>query len=260
MQLSTSFELMSYLKLQFKYPLGMYEGGPMLSSFLLSVRESLEASLIIGIILVYLTQNQRSHLTKTVLIGALSGLGISILTGFLSFTFARTLEGRPEELFEGTMMLVSAGLIAYFIAWLGAQSRNISSSIRSQVDAKSGSFGLFILAFVSVFREGLELSVFTLTKLSESAGDVAIGTVGGILVAVVLAFLIFKSSLKFNLKWIFRILGVLLIFIGAEMFAEGLMEYFHYEESLEVFPMALYLISSLFFLFRDSFQKKFRSA
>src|SRR3989339_467463 len=105
----------------------------MLTSFLLSFRESLEAALVVGILLAYLLQIGRKDLSKFVYSGALLGFIISVIGGFIGFREVKELGEELEEAFEGIMMLVASGLIAYFVVWIGSQTRNISTEIRSKV-------------------------------------------------------------------------------------------------------------------------------
>lgn len=194
----------------------------MLSSLILSFREGFEAVLVIGIILTYLKQTNKEKLAKYVYYGTLVGVLVGVIGGYIGFNEAKGLEEEGEELFEGIMMLVSSGLIGYFVVWMSNQNKNISQSIKSSVDRASTGFGLFILAFLSVFREGIELVAFILTKVSEKASSVALGTGIGIILAVILGYALFKTSLKLNIKIVFKVLGIILIFVGAELFGEGL--------------------------------------
>ena len=102
------------------------------------------------------------------------------------------------ELFEGWMRILAAGLIAYFILWLH-KNNNVSHHIQSKVENNSSIIGLFILSFLSVFREGLELVIFNLTQVSEHASNVALGSIMGVIIAIILAYAIFKTSVKLNL-------------------------------------------------------------
>lgn len=194
----------------------------MISSLVLSFREGLEAVLVIGIILTYLTQNNKQKLVKYVYWGTMLGILTGVIGGYIGFNEAKELEEKGEDLFQAIMMLVSAGLIGYFVVWMSKQNKNISQSVRNSVDKASTGFGLFVLAFLSVVREGIELIAFILTKVSANASNVALGTALGIILAVIVGYLIFKTSLKLNLKIIFKILGIILIFIGAELFGEGM--------------------------------------
>lgn len=197
----------------------------MFSSMLLSFREGLEAVLVVGIILTYLAQIDKKRLSKFVLWGVLAGVLVSAIGGYIGFNEAKELEETGEELFEGIMMLVASGLIGYFVIWMANQNRNISSSIKNSVDKSATGIGLFILSFLSVFREGIELVTFILTKVSENASSVALGTVIGIVAAIIVGYMIFKTSVKLNLKLVFKILGLILIFIGADLFGESLVKF-----------------------------------
>src|SRR4051794_17474920 len=137
----------------------------MWSSLALSLREGLEASLIIGIILAHVTKIGRKDLKYSVFIGAAAGLIFSLVFGFIGFNEAKELEEESEEIFEGVMMLLAAGLIAYFILWLH-RNKEMTSSVTSKISRSSSKWGLIVLAFLSVFREGTELIIFNLTQVN----------------------------------------------------------------------------------------------
>ncbi|MDP4090366.1 MAG: FTR1 family protein [Bacillota bacterium] len=228
----------------------------MLSSLLLSFREGLEAVLVVGIILTYLAQMNKQKLSKFVYVGVVAGLLISVIGGFISFNEAKELKEEGEEIFEAIMMLVASGLIAYFVVWMSNQNRNISSSIKSSVDQSTTGVGLFVLTFLSVFREGIELIAFILTKVSQNAADVAAGTAIGIILAVAAGILLFKTSVKFNLKIVFKILGLILIFIGADLFGEALVKFIPSGgEALEEIGSILFGGVSLLYFLKDDLRK-----
>lgn len=228
----------------------------MISSLLLSFREGLEAALVIAIILAYLFQSGRKDIAKFVYSGAITGIVVSLIGGFLGFREAKELGEESEAIFEGVMMLIASGLIAYFIIWMGNQANNISSDIKNKVKNNTNAIGLLILSFLSVFREGMELVIFTLTKIDQKASDVALGSGIGIILAIALTYIIFKSSIKFNLKLIFKILGLVLIYIGAEMFAEGILKFVAVEEEMsETILMALFIVPSLYIFLKSDIKK-----
>lgn len=233
----------------------------MLSSLLLSFREGFEAALVVAIILAYLFQTGRKDLVKFVYYGAILGIVVSLIGGFIGFKEAQGLGEEGEEIFQSIMRLVASGLIAYFIIWMGNQSNNISADIKNKVKSNTNVVGLLVLSFLSVFREGMELCIFTLTKISEKASDVALGSGIGIILAVILTYIIFKSSIKFNLKLIFKVLGFVLIYLGAEMFAEGLLKVTALgEEPFEAVFMALFILPSLYFFLKNDIQKLFNKS
>ena len=163
----------------------------MVASLFLSFREGLEAALVVGIILAYLFQTDRKDLKKYVYYGAAIGLIVSIVGGFTVFSQAKELSEEGREVFENIMRLLASGLIAYFIVWVGNQSNNISADIKNKVNKNTSTIGLLVLSFLSVFREGMELSIMVLTKINDNASDVALGIGLGIILAVILAYIIF---------------------------------------------------------------------
>lgn len=228
----------------------------MVSSLLLSFREGLEAALVVAIILTYLFQTGRKDLAKFVYYGIFLGIAVSLVGGFIGFREAKELGEEGEEIFESIMRLIASGLIAYFIVWMGTQGSNMSAELKSRVKSSTNAAGLFVLSFLSVFREGLELCIFTLTKISEKASDVALGSSIGILLAIIFTYVIFKTSIKFNLKLIFKVLGFILIYLGAEMFAEGVLKLAGLaEEPFEAILMVLFILPSLYFFFKNDIQK-----
>jgi len=228
----------------------------MLSSALLSFREGFEAVLIVGIILTYLKQTNKKNLSTFVFWGGIIGILISLVGGFVGFKKAQGMEEAGEAIFEGVMMLLASGLISYFVVWMARQNRNIAVNLKTSVDRTSTGWGLFTLTFLSVFREGLELVTFILTKVSEQASTVAFGTIVGIILAVALGIVLFKTSTKLNVKMIFKVLGLILIFIGAELFGEGLVKFFPAGgEALEVSGAILFAIFSLIYFLKDDLKQ-----
>jgi len=227
----------------------------MVSSFLLALRESLEAALVVGIILTYLLKAGRKDLSKFVYSGALLGFIVSVVGGFIGFREAKALGNESEQVFQGIMMLVASGLIAYFIVWMGNQASNISSDVNDKVKSNTNVIGLFVLGFLSVFREGMELVIFTLTKINNKASDVALGSTLGIAFAIILTYIIFKSSIKFNLKLIFKVLGLILIYIGSEMFSEGILKFVKLDDIFEVIFMVIFIIPALYFFLKNDILK-----
>jgi high-affinity iron transporter len=229
----------------------------MAGSLFLSLREGLEAALIIGIILAQLVRTGRKDLTKMVYIGAILGLIVSAVGGIIGFTEAQEAEEASEEIFEGIMMLLSAGLIAYFILWLHRNHGN-ASLVTKKVTNNTSAIGLLILAFLSVCREGMELVIFNLTKITDSAFSIATGSLIGILIAIAIAVVIFKTSVKLNLSIIFKALGIILIFVGGEMFGEGLVKLFEGGEIVETTGMIVFSVLALLVFLNRDIQKLFK--
>src|SRR5689334_5946789 len=146
----------------------------MLPTYLLSLREGLEAALIIGIVLGALSKIRRSDLSPAVWLGTLSAVGVSILTAVLLTAFGMSLEEKAEQIFEGVTMLIAAGILTWMIFWMRKQARFLKSELEAGVNKAAASTGrraMFWMAFVAVVREGVELALFVTAAFF--AGDQA---------------------------------------------------------------------------------------
>src|SRR3989338_6827933 len=126
----------------------------MISSFIITFRETLEAALIVGIILGYLIKTKREKYNNVVYLGIISAIVASIIGAFLFNSLAGGFEGRAEEIFEGVAMLFAAFLTTFMIIWMLKQ-KHIVLDLHKRVDQEVGEqhkAGLFLLVFISVLR------------------------------------------------------------------------------------------------------------
>ncbi len=201
----------------------------MFASFLLSLREGLEAALIIGIVLGALRKINKKELAPAVWYGALSAAGLSLVGGLLLSSFGMSLEGQAEEIFEGFAMILAAGVLTWMIFWMNRQARHIKGELESGVEqaaAGSGKRGLFALAFLAVLREGIELAIFlTAAVMASSAQSTVIGGLLGLGISILLGWLIFATSIQLNLSRFFQVTGLLLLLFAAGLLAHGVHEF-----------------------------------
>ena len=201
----------------------------MLASYLLALREGLEAALIIGIILGAVRKLQRHDLTPTVWAGVFSASIVSVAAGIGLYVIGIELEGQAEQIFEGLTMLLAAGVLTWMIFWMNQQSRNIKSDLEIGVRksvTKTDKRGLFWLAFLAVVREGVELALFlTAATFATSAQSTIIGAMLGISTALLMGWVLFASTIRLNLKRFFQVTGVLLILFAAGLVAHGVHEF-----------------------------------
>ncbi len=201
----------------------------MAASLLITLREGLEAALIVGIILAYLAKTGNRDKSSTVWLGALAAAGVSLLAGATIFLTAGSLEGRTEELFEGTAMFTAVGVLTYMIFWMRKQAINIRAHLQAQVNMalESGSrLALGLLAFVAVGREGIETALFMFA--ATKAASPAAATIGGLLGlagAVVLGYLLYRGTYRLNLRTFFNVTSVLLLLFAAGLLAHGIHEF-----------------------------------
>lgn len=199
----------------------------MIQSFIITFRETLEVALIIGIILSYLTRIKQTKYNNVVYMGIISGIVASIIGALLFTKIAGGFTGRAEEIFEGITMLVGALLLTTMILWMMKQ-KHIASELEHRVGeelAEVHKFGLFLLVFIAVLREGIETVIFLGAMSFVSTNNNIIGALAGIAVAIFLGYLIFVGSTKINIKMFFNITSILLILFAAGLVAHGIHEF-----------------------------------
>jgi high-affinity iron transporter len=202
----------------------------MLSSLLITLREGLEAALIIGIILAYLARTDNRQAFKRVWVGVLLAVAASLIAGVAIYLSAGQLEGRSEEIFEGIAMFTAAGVLTWMIFWMRKQSINIKGYFHAQIQSalvSGSSLGLVVLAFVAVAREGVEmvLFLFAATRVDESAILSTIGGFIGLALAIGIGYGIYKGTSRLNLRVFFNVTSLLLILFAAGLLAHGVHEF-----------------------------------
>ncbi|MCH8815299.1 MAG: FTR1 family protein [Chloroflexi bacterium] len=198
------------------------------ASLLITLREGLEAGLILAIILAYLKSAGLQAHFRTVLLGALAAVLLSLIIGGAIFAIAGEFEGRAAEAFEGIMMLVAVVVLTGMIVWMKRQSATLRNSLEREVQQAIGAGSIFALAlipFSAVLREGIETSVF-LYAATEASSPVqsTIGAVTGLVLAAGLTWGIYSGGYRINLRIFFNVTGVLLIFIAAGLLIHGIHE------------------------------------
>ncbi len=200
----------------------------MVSGLLITLREGIEAALIISIVLAYLVKTKNLKLKKYIWNGAYSAIVLSILLGLIiSFSFSG-LKGRSEEIFEGLVMLTATMVLTYMIIWMKKQSKTIKKNLERKVSKAlvlSSGTALFLLSFTAIFREGIETVLFLISAMStSSAGSVLIGSLIGFSIAIIIGVFIYKGSRRINLKVFFNVTGLALILFAAGLLANGIHE------------------------------------
>src|SRR5512147_2734428 len=208
----------------------------MLSTYLLSLREGLEAALIIGIVLGAVSKIRRNDLSPAVWLGTLCAVGISILTAILLTTFGMSLEAEAEQIFEGITMLIAAGILTWMIFWMRKQARFLKSELEAGVNkaaASTGKRAMFWLAFIAVVREGVELALFITaaffagdqTQVTSNIIQTLAGTILGLGTAILLGWTLFATTVRLDLRRFFQVTGILLILFAAGLVAHSVHEF-----------------------------------
>jgi high-affinity iron transporter len=202
------------------------------AAFLITLREGIEAALIISIILAYLRQVGRSDRASIVWWGAAAAFVISLGVGAVIFAVAGEFEGRAEEVFEGLVSLFAVAVLTWMIFWMRRQASRIKTDLQERVESAlvSGGIALAALAFVVVLREGIETALFmfaTAKATAQGAGGAwgqVVGATLGLATALVIGYLLYHGGIRLNLRTFFRVTGALILVVAAGLFAFSIHE------------------------------------
>ena len=198
----------------------------MISSVIISFREVLEMVLITGIVLSYLKKTNYKKYNKTVYLSIVSAIASSIIGAVLFLNITGSFTGVVEMIFEGIVMLIGALLLTTMILWMMHQ-KNIALTLEQKIQVtitETRKFGMFLLVFVSILREGIELVLFLGAVSIVSDDNNLIGAIIGMFLALLLGYLLFISSRRINIKKFFTITNILLILFAAGLIAGGVHE------------------------------------
>ena len=200
----------------------------MVSSFIITFREALEAALIVSIILAYLGKIGRKDLNKYLYLGIGLALLVSSLLGWVVLSLYGGLPKGADKVFEGAASITATIVLTYMIFWMAKNARAIRSELQEKVDVAVTTgyvFGLSTLAFVSVFREGLETVLFLTALAVDDTFGTIIGMLFGIGVVLVLAFLMMKGVYRMNIQKFFKYTSVILVIFAAGLLGYGVHEF-----------------------------------
>ena len=205
------------------------------ASFLITLREGIEAALVVSIILAYLNSIDRRDGHRSVWTGVATAIVVSILAGvILNVTVGAISETseRTAEAIEGIGSLLAVAVLTWMIFWMRRQARHIKGELQQKVDmavTSQSTLALAALAFFVVVREGLETVLFLFgTIRDEVVGSVGLAYVGaalGLITALVLGVLIYRGGLRLNLRTFFKVTGALILVVAAGLFAYGIHEF-----------------------------------
>lgn len=201
----------------------------MFPSFLLSLREGLEAALIIGIVLGALRKMNRADLKPAVWIGVGSAATISLIVALILSWLGASLEGAAEQIFEGVTMFLAAVVLTWVIFWMQRQSRSLKGELEANIRRAAGitgKVGLFWLAFFAVVREGVELALFlSASTMLYGARDNLLGAGLGLAAAIGVGWALYTSTIRMNIRAFFMVTSVLLILFAGGLVAHGVHEF-----------------------------------
>ena len=195
----------------------------MIAGMLITIREGLEAFLITGILLGYLRKVGRPALSRYVWAGTIVGVLASIGLAMIFQRLAVEFEGHRAALFEATASGIAVPILSYMVLYMQRQSHKLKgeAEVKAELAISTGQvLALGTLAFITVLREGLETALF-LTALTTrvSGGGLMPGAILGLVLAAAIAYTIFASTIRLNLRRFFIVTGFLLVFIAAGLCA-----------------------------------------
>jgi high-affinity iron transporter len=223
---------------------------------LVSFRETLEMVLIIIPLLAYVTRLGRKDLSKYIYLGSFLGFLVSFLCGSALLISANNLNGFSGDIFKGCMSLFLCTLIIYSIVWISKQNNSPANGVENKYNFQITGLSLFLLSLLSVFRECLELILFTLPLHELGPIKIIIAILLGLLVTFILSIIIYKTSIKLNLSLVFSLITLILIYIGSVMFGEGLALLLpQYGASLETAGKMVFGIPILYLFLKKEIKK-----
>lgn len=199
----------------------------MLPTFLIGLREGLEAALVVGILLAYLKRIGRPDVRGRLWIGVSLAIALSVGIGAILTFGAYALTFEAMEIIGGGMSILAVGLVTWMIFWMQKAARDLRKTLEGDVDralAAGGMWGIVVIGFVSVAREGIETTLFLWSAVQGLGRDpnTLLGALLGIIVAVVLGTALAKGMVRLNLRAFFSWTGGLLIIVAAGVLAYGI--------------------------------------
>ena len=198
----------------------------MLSAFLIALREGVEAALVVGIILVYLSRTGRAHLSKFAWSGVASATALSLAVAVALERYRIDQDG-----FEGLLLLLAAFFVVTMIIWMNRVARHLRKEIEQKVETyavragRAAGWGIFLFVFLMVLREGAELAlILRAVELSTEGIQTWIGTLAGIGGAVAIGLFFFKGTLRVPLHRFFAVTTVILMLVAFKLALTGVHE------------------------------------
>ncbi|MBP5972081.1 FTR1 family iron permease [Brasilonema sp. CT11] len=207
-----------------------------LPTFVITLREGVEAALVVGIVLALLKKAKQSRLNPWVYAGVGVGIIVSALIGFLFTWVVQALSAiNPqyssvvEPIMEGVFSLLAIIMLSWMLIWMTKQAKFMKAQVEGAVtsalkqDSYAG-WGVFSLVFIAVVREGFETVLFVAANLQQGLVP-GFGAVAGIAVAVLIGVLLFRWGVKINIRQFFQVMGVFLVLIVAGLVVTALQKF-----------------------------------
>ncbi|MER6438349.1 iron uptake transporter permease EfeU [Streptomyces sp. NPDC001185] len=198
----------------------------MFGNYLIGLREGLEASLVVCILVAYLVKTGNRRRLRPVWAGVALAVALSLAFGALLQFGSSTLTFQAKEALGGSLSVLSVALVTWMVFWMRRTARHLRSELQGKLDAALavGTGALVVTSFFAVGREGLETSLFIWTAVQATDDGVRplVGALLGLATSVVLGWLFYKGALKIDLAKFFRWTGAMLVVVAAGVLAYGI--------------------------------------
>lgn len=204
--------------------------GSLTVGLLTGLREGVEASLIVGIILAYLARTGNRHHFRKIWAGTGAALAVSVGLGVILFVTLGEFQAPYEQLFEASAMFLATVVLTWMLFWMRRQARMVKGELQAAVDrvlTAGSAWGLAVLAFTAIIREGIETSLFLFGQVTAAAanrGSVLLGALIGLGIAAALGYLMYVGARRINYGTFFRLTGMALIFVAAGLLSRAVHE------------------------------------
>ncbi|MDQ0777676.1 high-affinity iron transporter [Streptomyces aurantiacus] len=198
----------------------------MFGNYLIGLREGLEASLVVCILIAYLVKTDRRDALKPIWIGIAVAVGLALGFGFALEFGSQELTFEAQEALGGSLSIIAVGLVTWMVFWMRRTARHLKAELHGKLDAalRMGTGALVATAFLAVGREGLETALFVWASVRASNDGTQgplLGVLLGILTAVVLGYLFYRGAVRINLARFFTWTGGMLVVVAAGVLAYG---------------------------------------
>jgi high-affinity iron transporter len=195
-----------------------------LATFLIGLREGLEAALVVGILVAYLTRMGRRDVLPRLWAGVALAVALAVAIGAVLTFGAYALTFTAQELIGGLLSLLAVAMVTWMIFWMQRTARTMKASLEGGVDralATGGLWGIVLIGFVSVAREGIETTLLLWSMVQSFGATPAalLGALVGLAVAVVLGWLLARGMVRLNLRGFFTWTGAFLVVVAAGVLA-----------------------------------------
>ena len=201
----------------------------MLATFLIGLREGLEAALVVGILIAYLTRLGRRDVLPRLWAGVGLAVGLALVIGAVLTFGAYSLTFEAQELLGGILSVLTVGMVTWMIFWMQRTARTMKKSLEGGLDralATDGMWAIVLIGFVSVAREGVEttLLLWSMVQSFGAAPAALLGAVLGLATAILLGWLLSRGMLRLDLRVFFTWTGAFLIIVAAGVLAYGILD------------------------------------